>query len=103
MDKTFLFHRITKLKSGERLWEGAALSYTRLQKCLKERLVQLGFLAFQFGLYSLRAGGTAAAANSKVPDRLFRRHGRRKSEVAKDGYVEDSLEVRFSVSNSFGL
>ena len=98
MDKSFLFCRITKLKSGERLREGAALSYTRLQKCLKEKLIQLGFPASQFGLHSLRAGGTTAAANSKIPDRLFRRHDRWKSEVAKDGYIEDSLEVRLSVS-----
>ena len=39
MDKSFLFHQITKLKSGERLREGAALSYTRFKECLKEKLV----------------------------------------------------------------
>ena len=56
MDKSFLFHRITKLKSGERFREGASLSYTRLRECLKEKLVQLGFPASQFKLHSLRVG-----------------------------------------------
>ena len=103
VDKSFLFRRITKSKSGERLREGGALSYTRLRECLKEKLLQLGFPAAQFGLHSLRAGGATAAANAKVPDRLFRRHRKWKTEVAKDGYVEDSLEARLSVSNSLGL
>ena len=76
MDKSFPFCRITKSKSGERLMEGTALSYTMLRECHKEKLVQLGFPASQFGLHSLRAGRATAAANSKVPDRLFRRHGR---------------------------
>ena len=83
MDKSYLFHRITKLKSGTRLREGAALSYTRLWECLKEKLVQLGFPASQFKLHSLRADGATVAANLKVPDRLFRGHSIWKSEVAK--------------------
>ena len=100
MDKNFVFRRITKSKSGERFRESAALSYTRLRECFKEKLIQLGFPVSQFGLDSLRVGGATAAANSKVPDRLFRRHSRWKSEVAKDSYVEGSLEVRLSVSNT---
>ena len=102
-DKSFLFRQITKSRKGERLKAGGSLSYTRLRECLKEKLVQLGYQAPQFGLHSLRAGGATAAANAKVPDRLFRRHGRWKTEIAKDGYVEDSLEARLSVSNSLGL
>ncbi|KAL5497418.1 hypothetical protein EMCRGX_G013885 [Ephydatia muelleri] len=42
-------------------------------------------------MHSLRAGGATAAANAGVPDRLFKRHGRWKSESAKDGYVKDSV------------
>ena len=102
-EKGFLFRRITKSRNGERLRTGDALSYTRLRECLKEKLLQLGYQASQFGLHSLRAGGATAAANAHVPDRLFRRHGRWKTEVAKDGYVENSLEDMLSVSNSLGL
>ena len=38
-----------------------------------------------------------------MPDRIFRRHGRWKSTTAKDGYVEDSTDVKLSVSKSLGL
>ena len=42
--------------------------------------------------YSLQ--GATAEANAGVPDRLFKRHGRWKSESAKDGYIKDSMEKR---------
>ena len=52
------------------------------------------------GTRSLRSGGATAAANAGVPDRLFKRHGRWASESAKDGYVQDSLSPRLSVSKA---
>ena len=44
--------------------------------------------------HSLTAGGATAAAGSGVPDTLFKRRGRWRSdlEMAKDGYVKDSVE-----------
>ena len=47
---------------------------------------------------SLGSGGASAAANAGIPDRLFQRHGRWKSVSAKDGYVDDKLSSRLSVS-----
>ena len=62
-------------------------------------MAQLGFDPALFGMHSLRAGGATAAANAGVEeDRLFKRHGRWKSESAKDGYVKDSLDRRLKVS-----
>ena len=49
---------------------------------------------------SLRSGGATAAANAGVHDRLFKRHGRWRSETAKDGYVKDKLDALLSVSKS---
>ena len=43
------------------------------------------------------------AANAGVPDRAFKRHGRWKSENAKDGYVKDTLEYTLSVTKSLGF
>ena len=43
------------------------------------------------------------AANSGVPDRLFKCHRRWKSENAKDGNVDDSVEHRLSVTRQLGL
>ena len=53
--------------------------------------------------HSLRGGGATAAANAGVPDRLFKRHCRWASESAKDGYVQDSLSSRLSVSKPLGI
>ena len=44
-----------------------------------------------------------AAANAKVPNRMFKRHGCWKSENAKDGYAEDGVKSRLEVSKSLGL
>ena len=55
------------------------------------------------GTHSLRGGGVTATANAGVPDRLFKRHGRWASESAKDGYVQDSLSSRLSVSKALGI
>ena len=54
------------------------------------------------GTHSL-AGPLHAAANAGVPDRLFKRHGLWASESAKDGYVQDSLSSRLSVSKALGI
>ena len=59
-----------------------------MHKQLLKKLTDLGYDKSHFSLYSNHAGGaTAAAANAGVPDRFFMRHGRWKSESAKDGYM----------------
>ena len=90
-------------KEGERLRANGGLSYSRLRDILLAKIAQMGWDPKPFGMHSLRAGGATAAANAGVPDRLFKRHGRWKSETAKDGYVKDSLESRLSVSKSLGV
>ena len=75
-------------KNGEHLHSQGSLSYTHLRELF---LSQLGFDPKQFGLHSLHSGGSSAAANAGVPDRLFKQHGRWCSESAKDGYVKDSV------------
>ena len=54
-------------------------------------------------MHSLRAGGATAAANAGVPDRLLKRHGRWRSETAKDGYVKDSDKKHLEVSKHLAL
>ena len=57
-----------------------------------------------FGLHSLRSGGaTAAAAAAGVSDRLFKKHGRWKSEKAKDGYVHENIDEILSLSKHLGI
>ena len=99
----FLFRGISNTKTGEKLRPSGGLSYSTLRELFKKKLSELGYPSEEFGLHSLRAGGASAAANAGVPDRLFKKHGRWKSENAKDGYIEDSLDSRLSVSRQMGL
>ena len=102
-DHRFLFRPIQKTKKGESLRPSGQISYSCLRDLFSKKLDSLGFPSSDFGLHSLRSGGASAAANAKVPDRLFKRHGRWKSENAKDGYVKDNMESRLAVSKSLGL
>ena len=101
--KRKLFRGIVHTKSGERLRAAGGLSYTRMRELFLQKIAELGFDPKRFGLHSLRAGGASAAANAGVPDRLFKRHGRWKSESAKDGYIKDSVASRLSVSKKLNL
>jgi hypothetical protein len=56
-----------------------------------------------YGLHCLRSGGATSTCNFGVPDRLFKRHGRWRSENAKDGYVKDSFNDLLFVSTNLGL
>ena len=75
-DEHFLFRNIQKSKRGEKLRESEKISYSGMRSLFWKKLVQLGLPVHEFGLRSLRAGGATAAANVKIPDRLFKRHGR---------------------------
>lgn len=78
------------------------MSYTRTRETVVARLKEVG-KGSNIGLHSLRASGATAAARANVADRVWKRHGRWKGERAKDGYVEDSLEERLSVSQALQL
>ena len=99
----FIFSGIMHTKSGECLRKGGRFSYSRLRELLLEKISSLGMDPKLFRMHSLRAGGATAAANAGVPDRLFKRHGRWKSESAKDGYVKDSVESHLEVSKNLGI
>ena len=79
------------------------ISYTRTREVVLHDFSQLGYSTKLFGLHSLRSRGATAAANAGVNDRLFKRHGRWRSDKAKDGYVKDNLEALLSVSKSLDI
>ena len=101
----FIFRGITVSKKNPhgKLREGNSLSYTRMREILLEEIETIGLDKTKFGLHSLRSGRATAAANNGIPDRLFKRHGRWKSEKAKDGYIKDDMTALLSVSRSLGL
>ena len=98
----FLFRGIVHSKNGMRLREKGGLSYTTVHEMVLDMFQAIGLDEKQYGLHSLRAGGATAAANADVPDRMFKRHGRWRSENVKDGYVANSLHSRLQVSKVIG-
>ena len=96
-----VFRAVVCAKGGERLRKSGGISY--LGSWLLEKIEQLGMDPSVFGMHSLRACGATAAARAGVADRLFKRHGRWRSETAKDGYVKDALETRLSVTKQLGI
>ena len=98
-----LFRGMIRTKKGEKLRPAGAISYTRLRELVKQKLNQLGYDEKQFGVHSFRAGGASAAANAHVPDRLFKRHGRWRSENAKDGYIKDLDSDMLQVSKKLRI
>lgn len=99
-----LFRAISSTKKGEALRASGSLSYTRMREIVLGKLRVLGYDEKEFGLHSFRAGGATAAANNPgISERHFKRHGRWKSESAKDGYIKDSDGSRLKVSKSLGL
>ena len=101
-----LFRAMTWLKKQNKhilKKQDKPISYSTARTNMLEMIDKIGLDKKLFGLHSLRAGGASAAANEGVPDRLFKRHGRWKSEKAKDGYVKDKLSELLSVSLSLGL
>lgn len=79
------------------------MSYTRIRELILNALKEVGEDPSKFGVHSLRSGGATAAANLGIPDRLFKAHGRWRSETAKDGYIQDNIEKVLSVSKNLGL
>ena len=63
----------------------------------------LGLDKKKSGLHSLRSGGATAAATAGVDDRLFKKHGRWKTDHAKDGYVKENILDRLSVTKTLGI
>ena len=90
----FLFRGLINIKDGEKLLPAGSLTM---------RSLKLGHSPAGFGLHSFRAGGASATAKAGVPDCLSKQHGRWKSDKAKDGYVEDSIENRLSVTKNIGI
>ena len=87
-----------KLRSAD-----CVLSYTTIREVIKGMLRKIGMDDARFGVHSLRSGGVSAAAAAGISDRLFKRHGRWRSDLAKDGYVKPSLTEQPSVTMNIGL
>ena len=100
----YIFRGIITTKSHSKLRScDKHISYTCIRQNVIEGLKNIGAETKLFGLHSLRVGGATAAANLGVNDRLFKKHGRWKSEKVKDGYIHESIEAKLIVTKNLGL
>ena len=104
---TFLFGPLVFHKRGSFYSLGKGpLSYSRCREIFKEAVTTIGYDARTYGLHSLRSGGLTSVvqnSNNSIPERLLKLHGRWKTDIAKDMYVEESLDSRLKVSSYLGL
>ena len=101
----FIFRSLYLCKSENvyKLRTSGQLSYTRTREIFMSAFHDLGLDESKFCLHSLRSGGATAAAAASVDDKLFKKHGRWKSNTAKDGYVKESLSDRLLVTKKLGI
>ena len=102
----YIFRSVSYFKSLKRhkLRPGnKPITYTCARELILKIFKDIGLESRLFGTHSLRAGGATAAANNQVPDRLFKKHGRWRSERVKDGYVSENLDQLLVVSQNLGL
>ena len=106
VSKEFIFRSLTyfsESKVYKLRKKNKPLSYIRSMEIVLKALSDIGLKREKFGIYSLSAGSATAAANAGIKDRLFKRHGRWRSETAKGGYVKDNLKELLSISLSLGI
>ena len=100
----YIFRGIENTKNGQKLRKiDKPPSYTTIRGYVLDLLANIGLDPKKFGLYSLRSGGASVAANIGVNDRLFKKHGRWKSDKVKDSYVHEDVESKLSVSRNLSL
>ena len=100
--ETFLIPRLVKVKDGQKVHKSSGISYSRARDIFKENIEAMS-IEGNFGLHSFRAGGASAAAENQVDKRLISKHGRWKSEKARDGYIKDSVKTRLKISQNLGI
>ena len=75
--------------------QDAGFTYTRLSELLKEKLNELSYSSADFGVHSVRAGSLIAVAGSGMPDRLFKKHGHRRSEDSLVKHLQITKQIGF--------
>ena len=87
--ENYLFSPINKSKAISKLFKtNKKLSYTRARECILKKL-KLVAPDLNLGIHSFRANGATTAANAEgINGRCLKRHGRWKTDLAKDGYMK---------------
>ena len=79
------------------------IRYTRAKECIVEKLKEVA-PDLKLSTHTLRVSGVTTAANAHgVSDRCFKRHGSWKTDIFKDGYIDDSVKKRLSITKKLKL
>ena len=74
-----------------------------LEKFWRRSTRPLDQTQFIISNHSFKPGGAPSAANLHVPDRLFKVHGRWKSDSGKHRYIRDKVDSRLFVPLHIGI
>ena len=102
----YIFRGITRNKNKYKRTlkkSNKPISYSTVRTIVLNAFKSVGADTAQLGTHSLRKGGATAAAKHSIEDRLFKKHGRWRSERSKDKYVTEDLKQKLLVSNNLGL
>ena len=94
-----LVRRLTKTKRGL-IPTSHPLSHTRTRETVLNAIKPL---TLSYGLDSLGSGGASVASNALVPTLLISRHGRWRSEKARNVYLLADTSSKLLASRSLGI
>ena len=98
--KLFLFCQITKLGKVEYLRDGGAMSYTTIRGNSRRKLKNLGILPM---FLVNTASGHEVLQQQPMQGCQTVWHERCRSDNVKDGYIEDSMDKRLTVTHHLGI
>jgi integrase len=97
--ESFIFRRIGLMGGVKSLAsKNVPITYSSVRSIVKNKCEQMGLDPKKYGTHSMHAGGSSAAANAGVGDRVFQRHGRWLSVATKNGYIKDNLQAKLAVT-----
>ena len=99
----YLICKLAKSKAGHNPIGKHQMSGSHMRKVFQQHISTYLPHTTNITPHSLRAGGASAAAENGVPDRQISKHGRWKSENARNGYILDTVQNRLEISKKLGL
>ena len=76
----YLFGNIQTKSGSQFIHPCSKLSYTRCREVLLKKIADAGLNPKSYSWHSFRSGGASAATNGGISDRMFKHHGRWRSE-----------------------
>ena len=98
----YLICKLVATKKGHKVIGSHSLSYSRT-RAIFLKFTEPIFPGHNLGLHGLRAGGASTSSSNNVHDRLISKHGRWRSDKARDGYIRPTLQEKLFVTKNLGL